>query len=263
MARKSNRIISLGMILLSLFQIANAAIPVFDEINYLLQRTIQRWQKIINLDIIKNLKDFRTLQELAYVSMMVQSMGLSGGEIVSLRPADIGEILRMGAFISDLEDRDTWSRIFKRFETLTSRFKFIRDFGFVRKNPLYRQHSTYRAFVDRNLEIEEEKLQNDENLIELFTTMREIEEERLDFFSKYQDLLAQYGGMSDPKTGAAQTGKLLAVLAFIQLESLKADMQTNLLVRSFLEGQVKTNVWDRDFYQRWMELNKHNPEVWK
>ena len=91
MAKKSNRILCLVVLMLLLSQTANAAIPVFDEINYLLQRTIQRWQKVINLDIIGNLKDFRTLQELAYVSMMVQSMGLSGGEIASLRPADIGD----------------------------------------------------------------------------------------------------------------------------------------------------------------------------
>jgi hypothetical protein len=240
-----------------------AGIPVFDELNYLLNRLIFKWQQWVYKDIIANLKDFRSLSELNYISFMVKHYGLTSGELLSLTPGDIGEILRLGAFITDKLKKDTWSDIWQRVQVLTQRFKELLNFDYILNNPMYRQNRAFRAFVDRNIEIEREQVKDVENLLELFTTLREIEGERLDLFGKYEDLLKKYGGIHDPKTGAAQTGKLLTLTAFILLENLKADMQTNLLIRSFLEQAAKRNIWSLDHFHRTMELNKDNPEVWR
>ena len=264
MNKKRRYLFALGMVLLlSINQSLSAGIPVFDELNYLLNRLIFKWQQWVYKDIIANLKDFRSLSELNYISFMVKHYGLSTGELLSLTPGDIGEILRLGAFITDKLKKDTWSDIWRRVQVLTRRFKELLNFDYILNNPMYRQNRAFRAFVDRNIEIEREQVKDVENLLELFTTLREIEGERLDLFRKYEDLLKKYGGIHDPKTGAAQTGKLLTLTAFILLENLKADMQTNLLIRSFLEQAAKESIWSLDHFHRYMELNKDNPEVWR
>lgn len=264
MNNKRRYLFALGMVLLLLInQSLSAGMPVFDEFNYLLNRLIFKWQQWVYKDIIANLKAFRTLSELNYISFMVKHYGLTSGELLSLTPGDIGEILRLGAFITDKLKKDTWSDIWRRVQVLTQRFKELLNFDYILNNPMYRQNRAFRAFVDRNIEIEREQVKDAENLLELFTTLREIEGERLDLFRKYEDLLKKYGGIHDAKTGAAQTGKLLTLTAFILLENLKADMQTNLLIRSFLEQAAKSSIWSLDHFHRYMELNKDNPEVWR
>lgn len=264
MKNRTGRLLVFGLVVLLLSnRPLPAGFPVFDELNFLMNRLIFNWQQWVYRDIIENLRDFRSLAELNYVAFMVKHYGLSAGELASLTPGDITEILRLGAFITDKLKKDTWHAVWKRVEGLTRRFKKLLDFDYILKNPVYLQNRAFRAFVDRNIEIEREQVRDAENLLELFTTLREIETERLDLFRKYEDLLRKYGSVNDSRTGAAQTGKLLTLMAFTLLENLKADMQTNLLIRSFLEQAAKGGIRSLDHFHRYMELNKENPEVWK
>ena len=232
--------------------------PVFDELNYLLDKAIQEFQEKILKDSNLVLKDIKSLNEARYLAFMAANYGLSSGEISALTPADISDILRLGSFITDVLSKDTWSDIWKRVESLFDRFQVLKDFSFVKENPFYRNNSKVRRFIDVNIEREVERQKNIENLLELCATYREIEDERLDLIRKWEQYLKEYASIDDPQTGAASTSKLLALFSFVKIESLKTDMQFNILLRIRVENDVKENVYDIDLFKRYMKNRNEN-----
>lgn len=236
----------------------SSCMPVFDELNYLLDQVIQEVQKVLLEDINVVLKDVRRLNEIRYIAFLVSNYGLSAAELKSLTPADITEILRLGSYITDKLKRDTWHRIWKRLESIFDRYLVLKDFTFITGNPLYRTNQAVRRFMDQNIEREVERLKNEENLLDLCATFREIEDERLDLIRKWERYLQEYARIKDERTGAASTSKLLALLSFMKIESLKSDMQFNILMRIDMENRVKEEIWDMDWVKRFLKNANEN-----
>lgn len=236
----------------------SACMPVFDELNFLLNQVIQRVQKLLLEDIGVVLKDIKNLDELRYAAFMVSNYGLTAAELKSLTPPDITEILRRGSYITDQFQRDTWNRVWKRLESIFDRYLVLKDLTFITENPLYRKNPKVRRFMDENIERQAERLKNRENLLDLCATMREIEDERLDQIQKWERFLGEFGTIKDEATGAARTSKLLALVAIMKIESLKSDMQTNILERIAMENRVKEEIWDLDWVKRFLKNVNEN-----
>ena len=204
------------------------------------------------------LKDIRSLHEARYIAFLVSQYGLTGAELKALTPADISDILRRGSYIVDKLKRDTWQRIWQRLESIFDRYRILKDFSFITNNPLYKNNPQVRSFIDKNLEREVEKLKNFENILELCATFREIEGERLDLIQKWERYLGEFAVIKDTQTGAASTSKLLSLLTFMKIESLKSDMQFNILSRIEMENLVKDNIWEIDLFKRFMKRVNEN-----
>jgi hypothetical protein len=239
----------------------SSCMPVFDELNFLLNRLIQEVQERILKDTQVVLKDIKSLDEARYIAFLVSQYGLTGGEIKALTPPDITEILRRGSYIVDKLKRDTWARIWQRVESIFYRYRVLKDFSYITDNPLYRHNPQVRSFIDKNLEREAEKLKNYENILDLCATLREIEAERLDLIQKWERYIKEYAVIKDESTGAASTGKLLSLLTFIKIEALKSDMQYNILARIEMENYVKDNIHEIDLFKRFMKrVNESHKE---
>ena len=233
---------------------SHANVPVID-VAKILQDALHHIERIrLWLRYLKKIKrvrqvfsDTKNLYQYVYRSIV-------GRDIITVK--DFADIVLRGHYITDPENRDTWSFIWKQLERLSGRFPELRDFEFLYKNRLYRENPVWRKYLDEVIESENERVDDLENLSDFLVDMRKFDSKRAWQFKLLQ-------ARADEYASRGETGRLIALLANLSVEKVRVQMQVNLLLRIFFEQHLKGKVRKKEAAKRFANYQKDNAGNWR
>ena len=166
----------------------------------------------------------------------------------------------MYELIADILKLDTWNSLWKKIQSIISRYPALKEERYIKENRYYRLNKSWREFQDKNLEREKEYLKDLQVNVNLIADMRWLDTVRKGRFDTFSDLLSRYSRKmkdDDPEQSAAALGKIRAVMAEMMYERLILNMQLNAIVRVFFERELKREVMSLDHQKRRALLNKN------
>lgn len=241
---------SLGLVVFLVVSLQ--AFVVFDPANFAqlvdnFETVTKNWDSLIGGEGIVS-QFVAKLKKLEMVGQMAtQAMG--GEEFESIEMVDIQKYIE-GAFFKDVKGIEIWKAFFSGQEKLAQVFQ-----GLDYYNESFREEKAddpgYISFVEENIKQEREYIQNLQNLTDFIAAMRKWEQERVDKFKQYSDLIKKY---AQGTGGIGHTSSLEAVGNAIRLEILKAEEQLLAVSRVMLESELKEKVMKLDKEKRHQQM---------
>lgn len=255
------RIISAVCLVLAL-GVSLQAVIVFDPGNLVqlvdnFKTVSENWDNLLGEEGVVS-KFVSKLKKLEMVGQMAtQAMG--GEEFEAIDMIDIQKYIE-GAFFKDVNGIEVWKEFFSGQAKLAQVFQ-----GLDYYNESFREEKAndpeYIAFVEENIKQEKEYIQNLQNLTDFVASMRQWEQERVDKFKQYSDMIKKY---AQGTGGIGHTSSLEAVGNAIRLEILKAEEQMLAVNRVMLESEIKERVMKMDKDKRHQQMidsvNRRNLE---
>lgn len=176
-------------------------------------------------------------------------LALGGEQLQMIDAIDIQKYLD-GSFFRDIEGVDIWK------DVLSSQTKLVQKYqGLEYQNVNFREDQQADPelveYMEENLLIEKEMVQNMQNMADFIASMRKWELERAEKLKQYSDLIKKFA-QGNGQYGEASN--LEAVGNAIKIEILKADQQLLAVNRVMMESELKEKVVKIDMEKRYQQM---------
>jgi len=217
------------------------ALPVFDWLKYL-QDQIFHNQKIIHLKMIigRVMKIWELEQEMRSFFRRIYT-AMKESELITGR--DLLWMMMNSPFLKDLQKQDPWWFVWNSNLRLSVIFPELVDFSYMTDNYLYTHRREHRDYVDKTIAHLKEKVADLENLRDHLRITRRAYMENIRQLDQFSNLLISY-------TRSNQVGKLIGLLANLELMNARLGLELNFNRRIQETMSLKNEIWASVNYNR-------------
>jgi hypothetical protein len=244
---------------IAIASIVNSAIPVIDYTAiareaYYFGQELKQWGKYLtNFDILIKKFFFR------YLNYLESVKGFFKIEIdIIFKNIFKTKFLLQSPYWADIFKIDIWFNIWYKRETILQMFPSLNENTLETNNILYKKNNVWRSFVDKNIEVKKNYIIDTENYLNFLSELREYGAKQKENFDAYFNYLKQYStamSETDEEKVSAQMAKVIFLAARMKYDSMMINLQIMALMRSFIERQIKSEIYHSDYKQRRMKIN--------